>query len=166
MKTHKLILLILMLTAWGCQEQERNYDAQSHESFNLISAKGFKIANSIIDLKERIKEDVISGNETISNFSIQGVSYVYHGDFTYALVDYRKDDGTSGNLLITNSGFTAKSLANGRNMCTTCDCFRIKCTGSCDCRVGFEPPSIEGGAPTFFCTCSDCEMDVRTYDCP
>lgn len=164
MKTKLLILSFFLLTAWSCQES--NFQEEQPETLELTSEKGFKIANTVDDLKERIKSDVISDGENLDDFSISKVTYSYHGEHTFALVDFRKLDGTTGNILITNSSLMAKSLSNGRTNCSSCDCYRIKCTGTCGCQVGYQPPQIEGGPPTFFCTCTDCTMDVRQYDCP
>ncbi|MDX2305199.1 MAG: hypothetical protein NW226_20480 [Microscillaceae bacterium] len=158
-KTVFLLLPLMLVFLLSCQNNDLLQEDIKKDELKITSEKGFRIANSIIDLKKRLAPLILEKSKTNSNFDIIKITYQDIGNYSYATIDYKTPNGIVSNIIITNS-----PLGMSAEKCDRCECYTVTCSGQECCRAKM----ILGvdGRPEFECTCASCTMNVRRYRCP
>ncbi|MDG4946314.1 hypothetical protein NMK71_07805 [Weeksellaceae bacterium KMM 9713] len=158
----KIIIILLILIPFAITFNSCNEDDEvlSKEKVELISKNGFKVANSVNDLRSEIY--ILKDLNEDEHLEITKIEYSYFKKFSFADISYKTKNGKESNIIYTDYNLkmnTTKGCEVG------CDCYQVSCSGSGCCRVKMTVPE-DGGSPTFECTCNECTMHVFTKPCP
>ena len=153
LKTISALVLILLSTVILINCENENLEPND---INLVSPKGFKIADNISQLKLTLGLD--------QNQEITNVKFIESNDFNVAFIDYKGINGVNLNVVIAkgNVNFNSNELIinklPNKNQFNT-GTWTISCGGCADCRVSGTIDS-EGNI-TFQCESSCCVMRVE-----
>ena len=168
MKSGSFILgTFLCMFLFSCSTNEESENLEQgfdSEAIKLESSKGFKVANSLGDLKVRIGDN---RGIAVASIAVEGVEYVDLEEVSVAFVNYiNKETGEVSNIAIARGEFTydadhlRMSDISSPEIATSSEDVEISCDGCTNCRVqGYR--DAETGNYHFSCESSCCTMTVR-----
>lgn len=144
----KTFVLFMLVMTFSCSNDENTEQDLSSE-IELVSPKGFKVANSISELK------TIIGIKDIE--SIEKIEYVEHKDVSASLIYFkRKGSDLIENLAYGKGKINVDASELEFSPKSHGDTWVVSC-GGCECTVG---GTITDEGVTFSCSASCCKATI------
>ena len=167
----KLFVIVLIFLCFTNSCKKNDGSQESNEIVLISPDKKIELGNKVSDLIN----DINIALETNSVVSIDKIEYPHIEKGNYAIVSFKKEDGTVSNMIYSRFLFNLKAkkinfkktdqkkLGQNYQIPT---CYKFWCTpdGNCsNCQVLINDPF---GNPTLQCSCEECHLNGQQVQCP